>query len=315
VTSPAGDPRHRAARGLARITGWAVDIPDEGGDAATGEHARELLGRRGLRYKESATLLALCAVHRALRLAPGAPRSCEAPDPRTGVVVSSNVGNAATVARVVHTLRTSSLRDVSLLDAPNASSNAIAASIAIWFRLGGPNLTVCSGATAGLDAVWLGSLLLRSGRVDRVVVVGVEPGDEVSVALRSQRSGGRAPAHAGAASLILTSPARRTGDVPALDGIAFSPTRERLALGDRETMLVGPAELAGYDQLAIDLEVELGDLYGALGVVQVATAATLLADSHDASSATVVCGDDVDGWRTATVCRPRTTEELGGDQF
>jgi 3-oxoacyl-[acyl-carrier-protein] synthase II len=205
-------------------------------------------------------------------------------------------------------MRVSSAREVSLLDAPNASSNVIASTIAICFRFGGPNLMVCSGATSGLDAVWLASLLLRSGRADRVVVVGVEPDDEVSVALRRRRGGRRAPARAGAASLILEPAVVGAATTPALGRITFVSAREQLTLGGHDSLLVGPADLARSRQPVVDVEVDIGDLYGALGVVQLATAAALIADTGSAAAdtATVVCGDDLDGWRTATICRPRT---------
>ncbi|HTB49658.1 MAG TPA: beta-ketoacyl synthase N-terminal-like domain-containing protein [Solirubrobacteraceae bacterium] len=301
-------PRQELPVGHACLTGWAIHVPDGGeGHVPAADYARELLGRKGLLYKEPATLMALCAVHRALGLPPRTPRSLAEPDPRTAVVVSSNLGNAETVTKVARTARVASVRDISLLDAPNASSNVIASTIAIWFRFGGPNLMVCSGATSGLDAVWLASLLLRTGRADRVVVVGVEPDDEISVALRRRRGGRHAPARAGAASLILEPAVVGAGTMPALGPIAFVSDREQLTFADHETLLVGCAELAGPRQSTVDVEEELGDLYGALGVVQVATATALIADTDSAAAdtATVVCGDDLDGWRSATICQPR----------
>lgn len=92
--------------------------------------------------------------------------------------------------------------------APNASSNVIASSIAMWFRLAGPNLMVCSGETAGLDALALGALLLRARRADRVLVVGAEPDDETAVAVRGHTGG--PPLRAGAACVVLE-PATRAG--------------------------------------------------------------------------------------------------------
>jgi 3-oxoacyl-(acyl-carrier-protein) synthase len=188
------------------VTGWAVHVPADdpvgrlaGGAASPAqppERAHELLGRKGLLAKEPATRLALCAVHRALGLPAAAPRSAGRPDPRTAVVASSNLGNVATVCRVVRTVHESGGRDVSPLDVPNASSNVVASSVAIWFRLGGPNLMVCSGATGGLDAIALAALLLRAGRADRCVVVGTEPDDEVVAALAGR-------ARAGAAAVVL----------------------------------------------------------------------------------------------------------------
>ena len=309
MSAPAVEPVQRQAPvGHACLTGWATHLPASG-EAHTSavDEARELLGRRGLLYKEHATLLALCAVHRALGLQARAPRApTTALDPRTAVVASSNLGNVETVTKVARTVRTGSARDVSLLDAPNASSNVVASSVAIWFRLGGPNLMVCSGATAGLDAVWLALLLLRTGRADRVVTVGVEPADEVATALRGQRRGVRAPACAGAASIVLERADIEAGAMLALGPIQFAPVRELLDLGGRDALLVGPSNLARPGQPVIDLENEMGDLYGALGVMQLASAAAILAESPGsapADKATIVCGDDFDGWRTAAVHR------------
>src|SRR2546425_4962048 len=148
--------------GAVAVTGWGVHVPDfdlatviagwASGPACPSERAHELLGRRGLLYKDASTRLALCAVHRALNLQPRAPRPDGAPDPRTAVVASSNLGNTATVHSIARKLQHGSIRDISPLEAPNASSNVVSSTVAIWFRFGGPNLMVCSGATSGLDA-------------------------------------------------------------------------------------------------------------------------------------------------------------------
>lgn len=178
------------------IAGWGIHLPGIDADACPPERAHELLGARGLLNKEPATRLALCAVHRALGLPPRAPRLQTAPDPRVAVVASSNLGNVATVRAIRDTVRTRGLKDVSALDAPNASSNVLASSIAIWFRCGGPNLMVCSGRDSGGDALFLGSLLLRTHRADRVIVAGAEPDDAVAASLRDG-------IRAGAAAVIL----------------------------------------------------------------------------------------------------------------
>jgi len=178
----------------AAITGWCVHLPGlaagqtlAGWDPGAGcspEDAPQLLGRKGLLAKEPATRLALCAVHRALGLPAKAPRRGDGPpDPSTAVVISSNLGNAATVAKVARAVRDEGVHAVSPLDAPNVSSNVIASTVAIWFGFGGPNLMVCSGEPSGLDAVTLGALLISCGRARRAVVVGVEPADPVATAL------------------------------------------------------------------------------------------------------------------------------------
>jgi 3-oxoacyl-[acyl-carrier-protein] synthase II len=231
--------------------------------AVPADRSHEVLGRKGLLFKEPATRLALCAVHRALGLPDGARRPPGPPDPRTAVVASSNLGNVATVRGIVRTLREGSVRDVSPLDAPNASSNVIASTVAIWFGFGGPNLMVCSGASSGLDAVALALLLLRSGRADRVVVVGAEPDDEVARELYG-------PALRAAAAAVVAEPAG------------------------------GPIGLwmGGAAEQAIDPAPEVAGTYGALGVLQVAAGADLLCRSPETDAVVVACDR-----RTATLCR------------
>ncbi|MBM0240501.1 beta-ketoacyl synthase [Micromonospora sp. ATA32] len=177
------------------VTGWAVHL-----DVA---QAPAMLGRKGLLYKEPATRLALCAVHRALGL-PDGVRPSTGLDPDTAVVASSNLGNIATVAGVTRTVACEGGRGVSPMAAPNASSNVVAGTVALWFRFGGPNLMLCNGETSGLDAVAAGALLIRSGRAGRVVVVGTEPADADAVAVY--------PAiRAGAACVVLEPAARAAG--------------------------------------------------------------------------------------------------------
>jgi 3-oxoacyl-[acyl-carrier-protein] synthase II len=287
------------------IVGWSLYLP--GVDLATAlpelaaacpdraaepayppEDAARLLGRKGLLNKEPATRLALCAVHRALGRADGAPRDAGPADPRVAVVASSNLGNLATVVEVVRAVRAGGRGEVSPLAAPNVSSNVLASAVAIWFRFSGPNLMVCSGATAGLDALALGTLLLRSGRADRVVVVGAEPVDEVVAALAM---GGGAPARpaAGAACVVL-GPDRGQDGEPGLGPVRACAEPPPM---DPGLLWIGAATDADPD--VIDLAARCGDLYGALGVVQAAVAAALVRARQ--RPALVVCGDAVDGWR------------------
>ncbi|GAA2191801.1 beta-ketoacyl synthase N-terminal-like domain-containing protein [Micromonospora lupini] len=258
---------------------WAADEES----ACPPERAADLLGRKGLLAKEPATRLALCAVHRALGLAPKAPRPSGPADPRTAVVVSSNLGNVATVGDIARRLREGGPREVGPLEAPNASSNVIAGAIAIWFRFGGPNLTVCSGATAGLDAIWLAGLLLRTGRADRVVVVGTEPDDPQAQALHAARDGATAgvPLRAGAACLLLG----RTDGAPHPLAL-LGPVRAGVP-GD------GPPHGPLVDAAAV-----AADHYGAAGVVHTALAVRLVGATP---TVTVRCGDPVDGIRELDV--------------
>jgi len=138
------------------------------------------LGKKGLKYKDRATQLGLCAAQAGLTSA--GLRDADGPlvdGGGTGVVVSSNYGNVDTICRVVSTIAAETTRGTSPMDSPNASSNIIASEIAIRYKLSGPNLTVCNGAASGLDALRWSMNLLRAGRADQILVVGVEPDNEM----------------------------------------------------------------------------------------------------------------------------------------
>jgi len=347
-----GAPEASGLAGIA-VTGWSLHLPGVDLAAAVpllaavapevaerpacpAEAAHELLGRKGLLGKDPATRLALCAVHRALGLPARTPREQGPPDPDVAVVASSNFGNVSTVVDVVRSVRRSGRSGVSPLAAPNASSNSLASGVAIWFRFGGPNLLVCSGATAGLDAVALGALLLRAGRARRVVVVGAEPADEVAAALQETRAAPPGPLRAGAACVVLepamaghplvrstlgeppvdpggaASPAlvRSTLRQPPVDPRGAVPALSRSTLGEppldlRDAALViGPAGTAAPGAPRIDLAASCGDLYGALGVVQIAVAAAIAGAGTRPGRVRVVSGDAADGWRTVDVLPP-----------
>lgn len=177
------------------ITGLGLEIPGLPSNTATLEQLMApfdaapfdpaaQLGRKGLRYKDYATKLALCAAQAALKDA-GLPTTvAEQLSPETfGVVVSSNLGNLDTVCRVVDTIRLEGADGTSPLDGPNLSSNVIASSIAIRFRLQALNLMICNGSTSGTDALLWGANAIRARRARRVLVVGVEPVNAVTTKL------------------------------------------------------------------------------------------------------------------------------------
>ncbi|MGH3858835.1 beta-ketoacyl synthase N-terminal-like domain-containing protein [Actinokineospora sp.] len=267
----------------AAIAGFAVHAPGTTTDhelmsallaeeACPPAQAHTLLGRKGLLGKDSATRLALCAVHRALGLPPGKPTAAVPGASSTAVVVSSNLGNAGTVCDAAAKVSAGERRDISPLDIPNASSNVIASTIAIRFGCTGPNLTVCGGRTSGIDALGLAVRLLAAGRADRAVVVGVEPGDGPV---------GLAGTSAAAACVVLD---RAPGKVVVRtarqhDGPTPSLVTESAALR------LGPD----------DLTAVFGETYGATGVLQAAVAAAWLAGGR-APGAVLTCGDAEDGY-------------------
>lgn len=169
------------------ITGHAWEIPHLGTGSSLSEAlAREAstaqafapeltLGKKGLRYKERSTLMALCAAKRALQhagLVDEGKLKCD--DDAFGVVVASNTGNLDTVCNAADTIRREHVNAASSMDLPNASSNVIASTIAIRFALRGLNLMICSGASASLDALILAANAIRNGRAQRMLVATVE---------------------------------------------------------------------------------------------------------------------------------------------
>ncbi|WP_433202100.1 beta-ketoacyl synthase N-terminal-like domain-containing protein [Dactylosporangium sp. CS-047395] len=192
---PGAVPAGALEESLGRPVGdWARRLAEPAEPAA-------VVGRKGLRYAEPATRLALCAVHRALGLPPAA-RPAPVLSARTAVIGCSDLGNVDVVARVARTVAEEGSRGVSVLDAPNVSSNVLASTVAQWFGFGGPNLMLCSGPDAGSIGLRLAARLLRAGRADRVVLVGAEPSDDVAAALHAA-DGLPHPLTAGAACLIL----------------------------------------------------------------------------------------------------------------
>jgi hypothetical protein len=174
-----------------------------------------------------------------------------------------------------------------VLDAPNASSNIVASTAALWFRFGGPNVMICSGATAGADALRLAGVLLQARRADRVVVVGAEPADEVAAALQAVGSGARqSPLRSGAACLLLQAepPAEPPADDVEFpqtygDDVTSSQNRRRAVVELLPEGVPWPREprstvgSSGFDPVA-----RWGYCYGAQGVVAVALAAHLAVD-------------------------------------
>ncbi|MFD4020175.1 beta-ketoacyl synthase N-terminal-like domain-containing protein [Streptomyces sindenensis] len=251
-----------------------------------------LIGKKGLRYKDRATRIGLHLAFAALTdaglLDDGRLR---APGDRIGVVVSSNLGNADTVCRAVETIAKETTSGLSPMDTPNASSNIIASETAIRFGLRGPNLTVCNGAGSGLDAVRWAGLMVRSGRVDHMVVVGVEPDNPVTrrlvggpvadggAALVLSRFGEASPARP--AKALLAAGARTAGSGTAPRRPAGTTPGTALRLTD-EPDHVPPGEPS------LDLT-GWGELSGALGVVQCVAAAAWFA-AGGAGTAHAVAG-------------------------
>ena len=256
------------------------------------------IGKKGLRYLDQATRLALCAARDALndaglmtgdaRLAPapggGAPvvdAELLVPGESVAVVVSSNFGNLDSVCDVATALADDGgTRLLSPVYAPRLSSNVTASEVAIRFGLRGPNLMLCNGPASGLDAVHWATVLLAARRARHVLVVGTEPANDVV-----RRLTGHAHPFDGAAALVLESPETAAGRAaPVLAGVrgyvrtesvsdcvaALGGTAPRAWLAPEGTPDVLSGVLPGVPRHA--LASRWGPASGALGVLQCAAA-------------------------------------------
>ncbi|MFF3115368.1 beta-ketoacyl synthase N-terminal-like domain-containing protein [Kitasatospora sp. NPDC057904] len=218
------------------------------------------VGKKGLRYKDRATQLGYALTAAALRdaglLGADEKAGITVPAVSVGVVASSNFGNLDTVTRALDTLREGTVTATSPMDLPNASSNVIASSAAIRYGLRGPNLMVCNGETSGLDALHWAATLINAGRAERVLVLGVEPDNEV---VRRLLGGERAVD--GGAALVVESRA----------AAAARSATVRAVLGGYRRGAAAPDERG----LRWELPAHLGKASGAAGLLQVAAAVGL----------------------------------------
>ncbi|MEV6521559.1 beta-ketoacyl synthase N-terminal-like domain-containing protein [Longispora sp. NPDC051575] len=262
-----------------------------------------VVGKRGLRYKDDATRLALAAAHRALTDAGLLDdRAPTVPAGQVAVVVSSNLGNLDTVCAAAETIARESVTGLSPMDLPNASSNVVASSVAIWFGLRGANLMVCNGATSGLDAVRWARVLVGSGRVRHALVVGVEVDNEVV-----RRLTGAERLFHGAAALVVESAANA----------AARGVTARATLGRYERRAVGAvpgtglwlvperhATAAPPGVTPLDLSRRYGAASGALGVLQCAAAATWIHGGHGPTALATAGGPEDDATATLLLSAP-----------
>ena len=257
------------------------------------------IGQRGLRYKDRATQLALCAAADALTDAGllDGDGTLTVDGDSVGVVAGSNLGNLDTVCRVARTIAEQGVAGTSPMDLPNASSNVVASWIAIRFGLRGPNLMVCNGATTGVDAAYWAAAMIRSGRIGHALVVGVETSNEVVERLTGT---GRDGLLDGAAALVLT--AGGTG-APTLGGYTRTTDLARCvdaAAGEHPPTFGVWYVPAGYRGGAprpwlgevprADLTERFGRSSGALGVLQCAAAVGRMR-AGDLRAALVTAGD------------------------
>ncbi|MEU8961420.1 beta-ketoacyl synthase N-terminal-like domain-containing protein [Streptomyces sp. NPDC048491] len=286
-----------AVRGLTGPGDLLGPLPAGHRDAA--DPVSRLKGR-GLRYKDRATKLGMTAASDALRAAGLTDDSGDltVSGESVGVVVSTNYGNADTVCQTVQIIAESTYLATSPMMLPATSSNVVASWVAITHGLRGANLTLCNGPTSGLDAVNWARMLIMAGRVERILVLGVEP-DNPAVrhvtGTPERQSGGNADAAPdlfdGAVALVVESAASaRDRCVPPLaavgpyarrgdhaDAVAKVRSRHAGRIGlwcvpERSEGVSGLGPEAGAVPVH-DLSARYGPASGALGVLQCAAAA------------------------------------------
>ncbi|WP_221351523.1 beta-ketoacyl synthase N-terminal-like domain-containing protein [Streptomyces beigongshangae] len=235
--------------------GWAVAGPDF--DPATA------LAGRGMRHKDRSSRFAVRVAERALDDAGllGAPELDGA-----AVVVSSNFASLQTVCDCVTAIAAGGSTDISPMRVPQLSSAFAAAWVALDHGMRGPNLTLCDGASGGLDAVASARDLVLAGRATVALVIGVEP-DAPSVARLHGESGGTRWID-GAVGLVVE-PVRRAESRSAR--IRAEIAGYGRARDERSAVRAADAT-AVRRRLGDEVTARFGRCSGALGVVQCALA-------------------------------------------
>ncbi|MEU9127795.1 beta-ketoacyl synthase N-terminal-like domain-containing protein [Kitasatospora sp. NPDC048540] len=296
-----------ALPGVATYGDLLGPLPGAGGfDVATGLTGREL------RHKDRASRLALRAAEFALHDAglTDTDAAFTGAADETAVVVSTNLGNADSVCEAAATIARAGVRALSPLGLPQTSSNVIAGWVAIRYHLRGPNLTICNGATSGLDALAWARNLLVAGRAEAAVVIGVEPATDVAAKLLGRQSTDAAvavvlePAHAAASRGAR--PRATIARYARAHDLAATLAAVGVAQEEAIELWLGSEAEAGARRLPvatrhIDLEAQLGPLSGALGILQCAAAvahfesgatgrvlATAGGPGHDAAAAVLL---------------------------
>jgi 3-oxoacyl-[acyl-carrier-protein] synthase II len=234
--------------------GWAVAGPDFDPQTA--------LTGKGMRHKDRASRFALRAAQRALEDAGllGAPELCGA-----AVVLSSNFGNLETVCDFMTTIAAGGSSGVSPMGVPHLSSQIAAVWVALDHGIQGPNLTLCNGASGGLDAVAWARNLIVLGRATAALVIGVEP-DTPPVARLHRESAGTNWID-GAVCLVIELTRHAAGR-----GARIRAEIAGYGRGDDERSAVRAAGATAIRRLGGEPAERFGRCSGALGVVQCAMA-------------------------------------------
>ncbi|QKW07487.1 hypothetical protein HUT18_14945 [Streptomyces sp. NA04227] len=123
-----------------------------------------------------------------------------APAPDTTAVVLGTLGAGRNEYLAIHRASGTTHRPVNPVWGPQSGYNAAAAQLSIHLKAYGPNLTLSSGATSGLDAVVTGAEYIADGRCEAVVAAGM---DTLSAAVDSTATPAKGAVPAGEAAAVL----------------------------------------------------------------------------------------------------------------
>ena len=130
------------------------------------------LGSKGLRNLDRTTLLALVAAK--LAIEDGALEITDGSRSDIGVILGSTMGSVRSISEFDMDGLRNGPRYVNPAHFPNTVINSPASQVAIRFGLQGMNATISTGFTASLDAIGYAMDMLRLGRVQALLVGGVE---------------------------------------------------------------------------------------------------------------------------------------------
>ncbi|HEY1620018.1 MAG TPA: beta-ketoacyl synthase N-terminal-like domain-containing protein [Streptosporangiaceae bacterium] len=286
-------------------------MPGGAGWSVTEAH----LSRRGMRFKDRASRLALCAADAALRQAGYLDDGGYAgPAARTAVLVSSDLGCLDNVCGAIDVISAGSSSGLSPMGLPHTAPNMVAGWIAIEYGLKGPNLTICNGITGGLDALFWGTSLIAADRAEVVLVVGVEP--DGPAVRRLLTEDGAASWLDGAAAVVLepeSRPDRRRAPRVELTGYArarslASAVRDVPSARAGQWLVTGPGLPPPPGVPVLDLSAQIGRCSGALGVLQCLAAVGIL--ERDGTGAVLAaCGESAGGPAAALVINAPPADE------
>ncbi len=251
----------------------------------------EVVGDRAARTFSRDSRLLLHTVHTA-----GA-RPVPEPD-RTGVVLGTlRAGRNEYLA--IHNASRGDGGPVNPVWGPQSGYNAPAAQLSIHLPARGPNLTLASGATAGLDAMVLGARQVSTGTCDAVVAGGV---DILSPAVAGLPGSEDVPEGEAAAAVVLRRPAP---DGPVLGHLLGSG--QATALPDDPALGATSAPAAAAEAAVREALRTAGRLPSEVGLGLVACGGDREAEEAGTAALAAVFGDEL-----PSCCPTRTAGRTGG---